>query len=68
MGCPADIDNDRNVNTFFIHAGDELICGSQFSLGVGVQDGETGVGINVLVVVFLQLGWYHVGMRINNHR
>ena len=68
MSSPTDIDNDRDVNPLFIHAGDEFIGRGQFGIRARVQDSETGVTIEVFIVIFLYLGWNDVGMKVDNHR
>jgi hypothetical protein len=68
VGSPAVVQNDRNVNPSFIHAGNEFISGSQLGFFLGIQDGETGVAINVLTSIFLYLGRKYVGVKVNNHR
>jgi len=68
MGSPADIGNNRNINPGFIHTVDEFICGSQLGVLLGVQNSETGVAINILIAVFLHLGWKDMGVKVDNHR
>jgi hypothetical protein len=49
------INKDRDINAIFIHAGNEFVGSSQFGFGVGVDDSEAGVIINILTAVFLYL-------------
>jgi hypothetical protein len=68
VSSPAIIEDDRDVNPGFIHAGDELLGGSYFGVGLGVEDSETGVTLNILAAVFLYLRREHMGVKVDNHR
>ncbi|GAI27011.1 unnamed protein product, partial [marine sediment metagenome] len=35
---------------------------------LGIQNGKTGVAINILTAVFLHLGRKYMGVKVNNHR
>jgi len=56
MGSPAGINNHGDVNSVFIHTGNEFVSGGKLGFRIGVEDSETGVTINILAAVFLYLG------------
>jgi len=64
---PANIEYNRDINSVFIHTGDEFIGSGQFGTGRGVQNSKTGVTINILTSVFLYPGGKDVGVKVDNH-
>ena len=68
MCCPAEIDNNRDIDTVSIHTVNEFISGGNLSFLVGVEESETGVTLNILAAVILYLGRKYVSVKVDNHR